>query len=57
MGLDERIQDEMYVDTESLLEDEFDRAKELYDIYMKTIRLILTTELRKLKTKRKSSFT
>lgn len=33
MGLDERIQKEMYVDTESLLEDEFDRTKELYDIY------------------------
>jgi len=33
MGLEERIQEEMYVDAESLLEDEFDRAKSLFDIY------------------------
>ncbi|MCJ0618163.1 hypothetical protein JZX76_01055, partial [Haloarcula hispanica] len=33
MGLEERIQEEMYVDAESLLEDEFDRAKRLFDIY------------------------
>lgn len=33
MGIDERIQEEMYVPTESLLEDEFDRTKTLYDIY------------------------
>lgn len=33
MGLEDRIKDEMYVDTESLLEEQFERAKELYDIY------------------------
>jgi len=33
MGLEDRIQEEMYVDTESLLEDEFERAKALFDIY------------------------
>jgi len=33
MALEDRIQDEMYVDTESLLEDEFERAKALFDIY------------------------
>jgi len=33
MSLEDRINDEMYVDTESLLEDSFDRAKALFDIY------------------------
>jgi hypothetical protein len=33
MGLEDRIKDEMYVDTESLLEDEFERAKSIFDIY------------------------
>lgn len=33
MELSDRIKEEMYVDTESLLEDEFERAKELFDIY------------------------
>jgi hypothetical protein len=33
MGLEERIEDEMYVDTESLLDEEFERAQELFDIY------------------------
>ncbi|MFU1783849.1 hypothetical protein ACM16X_21010 [Haloarcula japonica] len=33
MGLEDRIKEEMYVDAESLLEDEFERAKQLFDIY------------------------
>lgn len=33
MDLGERVAEEMYVDTESILEEEFDRAKDLYDIY------------------------
>lgn len=33
MGLEDRIKEGMYVDTESLLDDEFDRAQELFDIY------------------------
>jgi DNA-binding transcriptional ArsR family regulator len=33
MGLEDKIEEEMYVDTESLLEEEFDRAKGLYNIY------------------------
>lgn len=33
MGLEERINEEMYVDTESILDDEFDRAKNLFEIY------------------------
>jgi len=33
MGLSDRIKEEMYVDTASLLEEEFERAKDLFDIY------------------------
>jgi len=33
MGLEERIKEEMYVDTESLLEDEFERAQTLFELY------------------------
>ena len=33
MGLRDRIQDEMYVNTESLLEEEFERTQKFFDIY------------------------
>lgn len=33
MGLSDRIEEEMYVDKQSILEDQFDRAKELCKIY------------------------
>jgi hypothetical protein len=33
MTLEDRIREEMYVDTGSLLEEQFDRAKEFFEIY------------------------
>lgn len=33
MGLKDRIEEEMVVDTESILDDNFDRAKELFQIF------------------------